>query len=88
VGVKALINLIRNTYGEDVKIVWAANMMGECMQTYSKSVIASLGGEEKGLYICTLTENRQGGYYHPSKAAHVAAANTLAEFIRDNVLDK
>ena len=88
VGVKALINLIRNTYGEDVKIVWAANMMGECMQTYSKSVIASLGGEANGLYMCTLTENRQGGYYHPNKAAHVAAAEALAKFINEKVLSE
>ena len=85
---KALINLVRNTYGEDVKIVWATNMMGECMQTYTTKAIEALGGEENGLYICTLSENREGGYYHPSKAAHASAATTLAKFIRNNVLDK
>jgi hypothetical protein len=63
-------------------------MMGECMQTYSKSVIASLGGEANGLYMCTLTENRQGGYYHPNKAAHVAAAEALAKFINEKVLSE
>ena len=87
-GVKALINLVRSTYGKDVKIVWVANMMGPCMQNYSTQVIKELGGEEKGLYVCTLTENREGGLAHPSKAAHASAANALAKFIRDKVLDK
>ena len=63
-------------------------MMGPCMQNYSTQVIKELGGEEKGLYVCTLTENRDGGLAHPSKAAHASAANALAKFIRDKVLDK
>ncbi|MBQ5601355.1 MAG: hypothetical protein IIU77_00880 [Clostridia bacterium] len=87
-GVKALINLVRSTYGDDVKIVWVANMMGGCMQAYSKTVIDELGGKSAGLYLCSLTENRDGGLAHPSKAAHAAAATALAKFIRDNVLDK
>lgn len=87
-GVKALINLVRSTYGDDVKIVWVANMMGGCMQAYSKTVIDELGGKSAGLYLCSLTENRDGGQAHPSKAAHAAAATALAKFISDNVLDK
>ncbi len=87
-GAKALIKLVRSTYGQDVKIVWVANMMGPCMQAYSMQAIKELGGEEKGLYFCTLTENRDGGLAHPSKAAHATAANALAKFIRDNLLDK
>ena len=87
-GVKALINLVRSTYGDDVKIVWVANMMGGCMQAYSKTVIDELGGKSAGLYLCSLTENRDGGLAHPSKAAHAAAATALAKFISDNVLDK
>jgi hypothetical protein len=87
-GVKALINLVRSTYGDDVKIVWVANMMGGCMQAYSKTVIDELGGKSAGLYLCSLTENRDGGLAHPSKAAHAAAATALAKFISNNVLDK
>lgn len=87
-GVKALINLVRKTYGEDVKIVWVANMMGPCMQAYSMQAVKELGGEEKGLYFCTLTENRDGGLAHPSKAAHSVAATALANFIKQKVLTK
>jgi lysophospholipase L1-like esterase len=86
--VKALIALVRSTYGEDVKIVWAANMMGACMQTYSQAAINELGGEAAGLYFCTLTANQEGGYYHPSKAGHVVAAAELANFIQENVISE
>ena len=85
---KALIALVRSTYGENVKIVWVANMMGPCMQTYSKAAIDELGGEAAGLYMCTLTENRDGGLAHPSKTAHSNAATVLANFISKNVLSK
>ncbi len=85
---KALIALVRSTYGEDVKIVWAANMMGPCMQTYSQAAINELGGEAAGLYFCTLTENRDGGGAHPSNEAHASAATDLANFIQENILSK
>ena len=85
-GVKALIKLVRDTYGEDVKIVWVANMMGACMQAYSKAAIDELGGAAAGLYMCSLTENRDGGLAHPSLSAHSAAATALAKFIREKVL--
>ncbi len=85
---KALINLIRDTYGEDVKIIWVSNMMGSSMQTFSSKAIAALGGEANGLYTCTLPQEQTGGGGHPSVAGHIAAADVLTQFIEDNVLTK
>ncbi|MBE6608053.1 MAG: hypothetical protein E7633_05825 [Ruminococcaceae bacterium] len=85
---KALINLVRDTYGKDVKIVWVANMMGSSMQTYALKAINALGGEDNGLYMCMLPQEQTGGGGHPSIAGHTAAAEVLANFIQEKILSE
>ena len=85
---KGLISLVRETYGDDVKIVWVYNMMGDSMQVFATKAINSLGGKENGLYICGLPREQKGGGGHPSVAGHIAAADVLTQFIEDNVLTK
>lgn len=83
-----LISLVRQTYGNDVKIVWVYNMMGYSMQNYTTEVVNALGGEENGIYICRLPREHMGGGSHPSVAGHIAAAEVLAQFIQEKVLSE
>lgn len=82
-GARAMIELVRQKYGRNVPIVWAVNMMYDGYQSYVSNVIAELGGESAGLYVCTLNKNNDGGDGHPSAAAHQTAANGLIAFIRE-----
>ena len=85
---KALINLIRETDGDDVKIIWVSNMMGDSLQTFAGKAITALGGEAKGLYTCPLPQEQTGGGGHPSLAGHTAAADVLVKFIQEKVLSE
>ncbi len=81
-----LIRLVRTSYGVDMPIVWAYNMMCEGYSGRVKTVFAALGGEEKGLYTVSLTRNTEGGIGHPSVAGHAVCAKELAAFLRTRVL--
>ena len=83
--VKALIELVRSTYGKDVPIVWAYNMMNDSLYGSAKFAISGLGGENAGIYACQLNQNHDGGVGHPSLAAHAEAAELLAQFIRQKI---
>ena len=82
---KNLINHIRDVYGKDVPIVWAHNMMGNCLFSYTAEALNELGGEGAGLYSVQLNQNNDGGQGHPVVSAHETAADTLSKFILDNV---
>ncbi len=84
--VKELIQLIRTTYGRDVKIVWCYNMMKDGMYTSAEQAIEELGGEQNGLYLCRLTRNTAGGASHPNLEGHKTAAEELVEFINEKRL--
>ena len=84
--VKELIQLVRGTYGKNVKIVWCHNMMSDGMYSSAKSVIDSMGGERGGLYLCQLTRNTAGGGGHPSMQGHETAAAELVAFIQSKGL--
>ena len=81
-----LINLVRTTYGADVKIVWAYNMMKSGMSAEVAQVIEALGGESAGLYMCELPRNTAGGGGHPSLEAQISAAAVLTQFIQSKGL--
>lgn len=83
---RALINLVRSTYGENVKIVWAYGMMGDGFQAQVRSLIADMGGAENGLYTVELVQDHSGGASHPSAKMHNTASKQLARFIRDHHL--
>ncbi len=80
-GVRALINYIRDSYGKDIPIVWAYNMMGNGRFDWTRTVLEDMGGEANGLYSVQLNQNHEGGNGHPNLAAQKLASETLAEFI-------
>ena len=82
-GVRALINYIRDSYGKDVPIVWAYNMMGNGRFDWTKTVLEDMGGEDKGLYYVQLVEDHDGGAGHPDLEAQAKAAEDLTKFIQD-----
>lgn len=84
--VATLIALIRTTYGKNVNIVWAYNMMKDGYKAEILEVLDSLGGEDAGLYSVELNRNTSGGNGHPSETAQATAATTLAAFIEDKDL--
>lgn len=85
-GVKALIEYIRQQYG-NVNIVWTYGMMTEDETSpWLISAIEELGGETNGLYVCKLNKNREGGNGHPTEDAHELAARMLYTFVEDKNL--
>ena len=78
---KELINFIRTSYGTEVPIVWAHNMMGECKFAWTSAVLA----EYDNVYSVQLNQNNAGGEGHPTVEAHAQAATTLSNFILNNV---
>ena len=85
---KELIELVRSTYGRNVKIVWCYNMMKEGMASSAKAVIDEMGGEKSGLYLCELPRNTAGGAGHPNLQGHQDAADALVSFLQEKRLVK
>lgn len=83
---RALINLIRSTYGEDVKIVWAYGMTRDGFSAQIKSLIEEMGGAENGLYTVELVRDNSGGASHPIAKMHNTASKQLVRFINNNHL--
>lgn len=80
--VTELINLIRETYGSTVTIVWCYGMMNEGMIMYAQQAI----NEMRNVYVCQLTKNQKGGSSHPDLEGHVTAAEELTAFIQSKGL--
>lgn len=80
--VTELINLVRQTYGTNVPIVWCYNMMSEGMIAEAQQAIAGMSN----VYVCQLTRNRNGGSGHPDIAGHQTAAEELTAFIQSKGL--
>ena len=69
-------------------IVWAYNMMGGCCSDWTLAVLEEMGGVENGIYSIKLDQNNAGGVGHPNLDAHIAAAEKLTAFIKEEVLVK
>ena len=83
----SLIQQIRSNYGEDIPIIWIWRVENTYYPTAMQSFIESQGGESQGLYLCKLTNNKDGGNSHPSIEGHKTNANELVQFIKDkNIL--
>ncbi len=83
-----LINLVRTSYGVDMPIVWAYNMMSNGYISRTLEVIREMGGEDRGLYSVALTRNNEGGAGHPSVAGHTVCAEELTAFLSEKGLVK
>ena len=88
--VKGLVDTVKATHGDDVKIVWLMGMMfeaasGHC-DVWTIQYLNELGGEAAGYYYLTLNPNTAGGASHPIASAHESAADALTEFIKSKGL--
>ena len=72
---------MRESYGEDMPIVWAHNMMGGCRFEWTNTVLEEMGGEDAGIYSIKLEANNAGGGGHPTLEAQKKAAEDLTAFI-------
>ncbi len=93
---KEYLELLKETHGEDVKIIWTYDITeanpdrkpepleaNDCRYKIAQEVIEELGGEEAGLYIYQVYTNRLGGQEHTDAEGHVTAATGLLNFIRE-----
>ena len=86
-----LIKFIRESYGEDVPIIWTYGMLNTGANIIScvKSVLDSLGGADAGLYYVPISGDSKGYSSHQSGAAHTNVAKTIIAYInRKELLSK
>lgn len=92
--VKLLIQKIKATHGEDVKIVWVGGMMSNSSNpdnvradTWLKELFAELGGEAAGYYLkMDLDRNGSGPAGHPVAEYHEENAKKIVGYIKASVL--
>ncbi len=84
------IDLVRETYGEDVPVIWVYGMMNDARWEATNNVLQTkYGGEAGGFYGLQMPLMRDGGNSHPSLASHKNAADILVKFIQEkNLLSK
>ena len=81
------IELIRETYGEEVPIIWVYGMMNDARWEATNKVLQNqFGGEAGGCYGLKMPLTRDGGNNHPSLTAHANAADILVKFIQEKNL--
>ena len=85
-GFADLLNIVRSK-NPNAAIVWAYGMMLNSADDIIKEVIAEAGGADADYYSVQLPKDNAGGAGHPSSAGHQAAAEVLAEFLQQNVID-
>jgi len=86
IGVRELIEYVRDFYDADIPIVWAYGIVGEENTDYMKTmraVLEEMGGEDKGLYHVKLSYSRDGGGAHPSLTGHEMSSRKLLKFIKE-----
>jgi hypothetical protein len=84
--VEELVNLVRDSYGEKVEILWIYDMMNYGKQDLVLATLDEMGGELMGLYTLKVKRDNNGGTSHPDLKAHGIVAQQLIEFIEDNYL--
>lgn len=83
-GVKALINQVRDYYGQNVKILWATGLMGKACSDYTAAAIKELDNKDNIYQFTGLTEGRNGHNSHPTKVQAAKAAQELVDYIVEN----
>ena len=79
------IEKVRSVHGENVNILWVVGMMrseNSNVNNWMKEILASLGGEQEGLYTVTVTQNNEGASGHPDLEANGVAAAELEAYIK------
>ena len=75
------LQMIRTTYGENVKIVVVYNMMKAGMGSQWNRAMSALGGEDAGFYLYKGARNTAGGNGHPDLATQKSVGEDLADFL-------
>ena len=83
---KELIEYVRESYVEDVTIIWAYNFGGYGCDDWAFDVIEELGGEDNGIYLLKMTREQSGANGHPNLEGHYTAADELVTFIKNKDL--
>ena len=88
--VKALVDLVRETYGKKVPIVWVHGMMEKASLTNFQIVFEALykDADKKLVYFLPVMQENLGGGGHPSLNAHYKVSETLAKYLKENILNK
>ena len=73
-----LITQVGLTYGKSLPIILIYK------SSYASVIQGLINSFGDGLYMCQLTENKDGGNSHPSAEAHRLNAEELTKFIQDN----
>ena len=92
---KEYLQFLKEKHGDEVKIIWTYDISDDDPETLDKDetndcryqiveeILAELGGEEAGLYICQVYTNRLGGQKHTDMAGHKTSAEGLLAFIEE-----
>ena len=91
--VKALIESIREKYGNDVPIVWLYGYHAEDNFDNTKPIIEALGGIDANIYTCAMPEssvspNNGGDGYHPNEETTVSLTERLIEALAPLLEDR
>ena len=68
-------------------IVWAYGMMDQDHPSvgWIQATVNQFAATDRNTYFIAMSENTNGLWAHPDKAAHIAAGNTLANFIKSKM---
>lgn len=77
------IKHVRDSYGEDIPIVWAYGFVGTFLYDNIKGAIDKLGGEDSDIYMIEVPKNTGGAQGHPTVEGHRAAADALLPLVKE-----
>lgn len=80
------IELVRDSYGENMPIVWVHGFVGTFLLDRITAAINKLGGEDAGIYITSVTKNTDGAQGHPTVEGHRKAADEVIAFMNSKGL--
>ncbi|MBQ8743164.1 MAG: hypothetical protein IJZ03_07315 [Clostridia bacterium] len=88
--VKALVDLVRETYKTKIPIVWMHGMMEKASLDKFNTVFNELykDADQSLVYFFQVAQENQGGGGHPSLDAHYDVGEELATYLEENILNK
>lgn len=76
------IKLVRDSYGENVPILWGYGFVGTFLFDSINAAIDNLGGENAGIYMYEFPENTGGAQGHPTVTGHKTAARVVLPVVK------
>jgi lysophospholipase L1-like esterase len=81
------LQMLRTTYGENVKIVLVHGMMKSGLAAQWNRAMSALGGEDAGFYLYKGTKNTAAGNGHPNLATQKSVGEGLASFLGKTLVE-